>query len=71
MVQSDFTYDKLRGRIVEKFGSQDAFAKALGVSKQSVSKKMNGKTMFDQRDILDWSQLLDINLDEISAFYFA
>jgi len=71
MVQSDFTYDKLRGRIVEKFGSQDAFAKALGVSKQSVSKKMNGKTMFDQRDILGWSQLLDINLDEISAFYFA
>ena len=71
MVQSDFKYDKLRGRIVEKFGSQDAFAKALGVSKQSVSKKMNGKTMFDQRDILGWSQLLDINLDEISAFYFA
>lgn len=71
MVQSDFAYDKLRGRIVEKFGSQDAFAKALGVSKQSVSKKMNGKTMFDQRDILGWSQLLDINLDEISAFYFA
>ena len=38
-----YTYNKLRGRIVEKFGTQDKFAEALNVTKQWVSMKMTGK----------------------------
>lgn len=34
-----YTYNKLRGRIVEIYGTQGKFAEKLGVSKNSVSKK--------------------------------
>ena len=36
-----FNYDKLKGRIVEKFGTQMAFSKALGVSERTLSLKLN------------------------------
>ena len=45
-----YNYKKLRGRIVEKYGSQKNFADILGVSENSVSKKMQGKTGFSQED---------------------
>lgn len=31
-----YTYNKLRGRIIEKYGTQSKFAEKLGVSKNSV-----------------------------------
>lgn len=33
-----YQYDKLRGRIIEKYGTQGNFAKALGLSSNSVLK---------------------------------
>ncbi len=65
-----YTYNKLRGRIIEKFGSQEKFAEALEISSNSLSKKMNGKTGFSQKDIISWSDLLDIEQPEYSDFYF-
>ena len=38
-----FNYSKLRGRIIEKYGSQSDFAKAFGCSDRTLSLKMNGK----------------------------
>ena len=46
-----YTYNKLRGRIVEKYGSQSAFADKLGRSQVSVSRKLQCKTEFSQEDI--------------------
>ena len=34
-----YTYNKLRGRIIEMYGTQGKFAEKLGISKNSVSKK--------------------------------
>ena len=34
-----YTYNKLRGRIIEKYGSQSAFADEIGRSQVSVSRK--------------------------------
>ena len=65
-----YTYNKLRGRIVEKFGSQDKFAEAVGISKQSMSLKMTGKTGISQLDMERWSKLLDIDKVEFSEYYF-
>ena len=62
---------KLRGRIVEKYGTQSAFAKKIGRSEVSVVNKLNGKTEFSQKDIIDWSNALDITKDEVGSFYFA
>lgn len=46
-----YQYDKLRGRIIEKYGTQGNFAKALGLSSNSVSKKLNCRTGFTQEEM--------------------
>lgn len=65
-----YTYNKLRGRIIETYGSQDKFAEKLGTSRNSVSKKMNCKTGFSQADIVKWSLLLNIKIDEYGEYFF-
>lgn len=63
-------YNKLRGKIVEVFGSQSVYAEALGISKNSLSKKLNCKTEFNQTDIRKWCQLLEIPLEEAGTYFF-
>ncbi len=65
-----YKYDRLRGRIVEMYGSQEEFAKVIGISSNSMSKKMNGKTGFSQKDIIKWSELLDISKSEYGEYFF-
>lgn len=65
-----FIYNKLRGRIVEKYGSQAEFAKKIGQSEQSVTAKLASRQSFTQENILSWSQALDIDQDDIGAYFF-
>lgn len=65
-----YKYRKLRGRIVEKYGSHGNFAKALGKSPNSISRKLRCKTGFSQKDIREWSELLDINTSEYNQYFF-
>ena len=66
-----YTYNKLRGRIVEKYGTQEKFAEALGMTKQGISLKMTGKTAFSQNDINRWCELLEIKTEQIADYFFA
>lgn len=66
-----YSYDKLRGRIVERYGSQEKYAEVLGISANSLSKKMTGKTGFSQKDIVLWSELLEISKSEYGEYFFA
>ena len=61
---------KLRGRIIEKFGSQNAFASAVKRSVSFVSQYLNGKVSLDQKMIDEWSDALDISADDIPVFFF-
>lgn len=65
-----FEYGKLRGRIVEKYGSLSKFARKLGVSDNTFSKKMNNKVRFTPDDIIAITALLEISNDEIGAYFF-
>lgn len=65
------TYPKLRGRIIEKYGSQEAFCTAVGLSSVSVSKKMTGQTGFSQKDIIRWCELLDIDIKDVGDFFYS
>ena len=65
-----FDFSKLKGRIIEKFGSQSAFAKVYKISKNSLSLKMNGKVPFSSDDIIKFSKLLDISRHEIGEYFF-
>ena len=63
-------YAKLRGRIVEKFGTIGKFGDAVGLSGTSMSKKLTGTTGFSQADIIRWCELLDIDMEEVGAYFF-
>lgn len=67
-----FDYSKLRGRIVEKFGTIKAFSKAYGITNVSMSKKLNGKTAISPDDMKKMSspELLDIQPKEYHEYFF-
>lgn len=64
-------YNKLKGRIVEKFGSQGKFAAALGMTENTVSRKMQDKVEFSKDDMVRWAELLDIDSSEFWDYFFA
>lgn len=61
---------KLRGRIIEKYGSQNAFAKAVNRSITNVSQYLNGHIYLDQRTIDEWANALDISIMDLPAYFF-
>jgi len=66
----DFDYRKLKGKIKEIFDTQDAFAKALGISNVTLSLKLNNKAEFSQKEIDKASDLLKIKKEEIPIYFF-
>ena len=66
-----FDYNKLRGRIVEKYGSQIEFSKAMDWSERTLSKKMNGKIPWKQTDICTAIKLLGLSEDDIQEYFFS
>lgn len=65
-----FNYNKLRGKIIEKFGTQRKFATAMGVSERTLSLKLNNKIFFSQDEITTISELLKIESNEIQVYFF-
>lgn len=65
-----YDYRKLVGRIVEKYGSRTAFAKAAHTTDRVLSFKLNNKTKLTQDDITLWTRLLDIDDSDIYSYFF-
>ncbi len=65
-----FDYSKLRGRIIEVYGSQKKFSVEIKLSEQSVTAKLNGRSDFSQEDIIRWSNCLKISKDDIGVYFF-
>ena len=65
-----FNHNKLRGKIIEKYGTQGAFAKALGVSERTLSLKLNGKIFFAQDEMNKILKLLGETVDSIKEYFF-
>ena len=65
-----FDYSKLRGRIIEKYGSHSAFARELGISNRSFSLKINNKVPFSQPEIKKTVCLLAAEDKEIPSLFF-
>lgn len=63
-------YSKLRGKIKERFKTQDNFARALGIGRVALSQKLNGKVDFSQSEISKSVSLLEISCDDISEYFF-
>lgn len=65
-----FDTSKLRGRIIEKFGSQGRFAEEVKRSQAFISEVLNGKAYLEQRDIDLWANLLDVSGNELNDYFF-
>ena len=65
-----YDYSKLKGRIVEKFGTRKNFAKSLGVTTMAISKKLNNKTIWKQPEISKAMELLSISGEDIELYFF-
>ena len=65
-----FDYAKLKGRIKEKYGTQENFAKAIGISQTTISFKINGKAKWQQDEIVKAAKLLEISKKEIVEYFF-
>ena len=65
-----FNYSKLRGRIIEKYGSQRLFAQKINISNETLSRKLTGKSYFKQDEIWKISELLGIKTEQFDSYFF-
>lgn len=64
------SYSKLRGKIREVFGTQDAFAVAMGMNNATVSAKLNGKSDWTRLEMELACSLLGIPLADMHFYFF-
>lgn len=64
------SYAKLRGKIKEKYGSQDNFAAAMEMDRSTLSLKLNGKSDWTRTEIEKSCYLLQISAVEVYAYFF-
>lgn len=65
-----FEYSELIRLIKYKFGTQDNFAKALGLGRVSLSQRLNNKLEFSQDEILKAANLLELPKESIPRYFF-
>lgn len=61
---------KLRGRIIERFGTLGRFSEAAGVSRVTISSVLGGKSIPRLNTMKKWCELLGIERDEIGPFFY-
>jgi len=66
-----FNYGKLKGKIREVCGSQEAFASDITVSGASLSKKLNNHTQFTPSEIMKSIEVLNLKPEEVHTYFFA
>ena len=70
LVMEPYDYRKLKGKIKEKFGTQSAFAKVIGLSDVSVSNKLNNNVDWGQEEIERSVTVLEIPYSDIHSYFF-
>lgn len=66
-----FDFSKLRGRIIEKYGSCAAFAADINLPESALSNRLNNRVKLDSDEIILWSRpdKLDIAPEELHLFF--
>lgn len=65
-----FDYSKLRGRIREKYGTEQKFAAAMGIGRVSLSSKLNNESDFTRKQMLRAAEVLDLDATQIPEYFF-
>lgn len=66
-----FNYSKLLGKIRECGFTQEQLAKAIGISKGTLSAKLNNQFYFYAKEMYDICEVLNIPISEIGEYFFA
>lgn len=69
-VQIPIDYSKLRGRIVEKYGKQGAFAEKIGWSEKSVSEWLNNQKYWPHDAMIAAVDALEIPNGDVGVYFF-
>lgn len=65
-----FDYSKLKGRIKEKCGTQDKFAKRMVMGRVSLSQRLNNYLDWSRCEMKTACEVLDLDIDEIPIYFF-
>lgn len=66
-----FNHSKLLGRIREYGFTQEQLAEAIGISKNTLSAKLNNQFYFTAKEIYAICEVLNIPTSEIGEYFFA
>lgn len=66
----EFDYSKLRGRIIELYGTQSDFCQKTGRNESTLSLTLNNKRAFTQEEIVTYAELLNIPGTEYVNYFF-
>lgn len=64
------SYPKLRGRIREKYGTQKAFAVAMGMHPTTLSTKLQGRFDWSLQEMKRAAELLELSVEEMAVYFF-
>lgn len=65
-----FDYSKLKGLIAEKNYTQRKLCKCIGISENSFTNKLNGKSDFSSVEIANICNVLGIAPEEVGSYFF-
>lgn len=71
MKKQKFDYSRLKGRIVEKFGTAGNFAGAIGFKANMLTTRLRNGTPWKDCEIWAACEALGISPEEIPAYFFA
>ena len=71
MKKQKFDYYLLKKKIKSIYSTCEAFANAIGISSTSLSDKLNNKVQFKQNEINLACELLQIDVSDISLYFFS
>lgn len=71
VVSSNYDYSKLRGKIVEKFGSFRSFGEAMNMGYTSLSFRLNNKAEWSQEEMKKAMELLGEDSSSVTEYFFA
>ena len=66
----EFDFRQLTALIIAIFGSRQAFAEKLGISKGTLSMRLNNKSKWPIEDIVKACDLLFIDAKDIGIYFF-
>lgn len=69
-MKQSYNTDRLKARIVEKFGDQKTFAEALETSESTLSRYLSEGRDWKGSLIVKAIKLLEIPDDEVNAYFF-